>query len=156
MNINLTLFGEAITFAIFIWFTMKFVWPLLLSAMQEREKKIADGLAAGKAGEESLVKAHQDIAIQLGEAKDKAAEIINKANQRALHITDAAKVQAGEEGDRLLTAAKAEIQGEVVKVKEELKSRVALLSVQGAEKILHCVIDKSKNDQLLNELVNSL
>ena len=98
MNINLTLFGEAITFSIFIWFTMKFVWPLLLSAMQKREKTIADGLAAAKQGEESLIAAKKEIDKQLHEAKEKAAEIIYQANQRALKIAELAKVQAQEEG----------------------------------------------------------
>lgn len=156
MNINLTLFGEAITFGIFVWFTMKYVWPLLLEAMEKREKTIADGLAAAKKGEESLIQAQKDIDIQLHEAKEKAADIIYQANQRALKIMETAKVEAQEEGDRLLAAAKSEIEGETLRVKEQLKNKVAVLSVQGAEKILQTVIDKNKNNQLLNELVNSI
>ncbi|MGB1090953.1 MAG: F0F1 ATP synthase subunit B [Oceanobacter sp.] len=156
MNINATLIGQIITFAIFVWFCMKFVWPPLLSAMQEREKKIADGLDAANRAERDLELAQEKAASQLRESKEKAAEIIEQANKRANQIIDEAKEAAISEGDRLKAAAQAEVEQEVNRAKEVLRKQVSELAVAGAAKILGKSVDAAAHADLLDKLTEEL
>ena len=156
MNINLTLFGQMVTFAIFVWFCMKFVWPVIITAMEERQQKIADGLDAADRAMRDL-EAAQDKAIdQMKEAKQEAAGIVDQANKRANQIVDEAKQQAITEGDRLKIAAEAEIEQEINRAKEELRASVAGLALAGAEKILEASIDDKANRALVDNLASQL
>ncbi len=156
MNINLTLIGQIIAFAVFVWFCLKFVWPPLISAMQERQKKIADGLDAANRAERDLKLAQEKATSQLREAKEQAAQIIEQANKRANQIIDEAKEGARQEGDRLKAAAQAEINQEVNRAKEILRTQVSTLAVAGASKILEASIDVEKHNELLNKLAEEL
>ena len=133
MNINLTLFGQMVTFAIFVWFCMKFVWPVIITAMEERQQKIADGLDAADRAMRDLEAAQDKATDQMKEAKQEAAGIVDQANKRANQIVDEAKQQAITEGDRLKIAAEAEIEQEINRAKEELRASVAGLALAGAE-----------------------
>ncbi|MEQ3633932.1 MAG: F0F1 ATP synthase subunit B [Thalassolituus sp.] len=156
MNINLTLIGQIITFAIFVAFCMKFVWPHLLGAMQEREKKIADGLDAANRAARDLELAQKEAAGKLREAKEQAAEIIEQANKRANQIVDDAKETARTEGERIVAAAQGEIEQEANRAKEALRKQVSELAVAGAAKILGKSVDASAHDELLNTLAEEL
>ena len=136
MNINFTLIAQAIAFAVLIWFTVKFVWPPLLSAIETRQKEIADGLAAASEGRNALEVAAKKSEITLNEAKQKASEIIGQAEKRGSQIVEDAKGVAKAEGDRIIAGAKAEIEQEINRAKEGLRSQVSSLAVAGAEKIL--------------------
>lgn len=156
MNINLTLIGQSIVFLAFVWFCWKYVWPSLLGVMQEREQKIATGLEEAERAHKDLELAQRKATDQLKEAKAQAAEIIEGANKRANQIVDEAKQSALSEGDRLKAAAQAEIDQEVNRAKEQLRSRVAALSVAGAEKILSVNIDAKAHDDLIDKLAAEL
>jgi F-type H+-transporting ATPase subunit b len=156
MNINFTLIAQAIAFAILIWFTVKFVWPPLLGAIEKRQKEIADGLAAAQEGKASLEIAEKKSAQSLGDAKQKAAEIISQAEKRASEILEDAKNQAKEEGDRIILGAKAEIDQEVNRAKETLRVQVSSLAIAGAEKILSKEIDKKAHSDMLSKLAKEL
>ncbi|MBB3061553.1 F0F1 ATP synthase subunit B [Microbulbifer rhizosphaerae] len=156
MNINLTLIGQSITFLAFVWFCWRFVWPPLLGVMQEREQKIATGLEEAERAGKDLELARRKAADQLKEAKEQAAEIIEGANRRANQIIDEAKQAAHAEGDRLKVAAKAEIEQELNRAKEQLRSRVAALSIAGAEKILSVNVDAKAHDDLIDQLAAEL
>jgi F-type H+-transporting ATPase subunit b len=156
VNINLTLIGQIIAFAVFVAFCMKFVWPPLINAMQERAKKIADGLDAANRAERDLELAQQKAGEKLRESKEKAAEIIEQANKRANQIIDEAKEAAREEGDRLAAAAQAEIEQEVNRAKEGLRQQVSALAVAGASKILAKSVDEAAHNELLDQLANEL
>jgi len=156
VNINLTLIGQIIAFAVFVAFCMKFVWPPLINAMQERAKKIADGLDAANRAERDLKLAQEKAGSQLREAKEQAAQIIEQANKRAGQIIDEAKESASQEGDRLKAAAQAEIDQEVNRAKETLRNQVSALAVAGASKILETSIDVEKHNELLNKLAEEL
>jgi F-type H+-transporting ATPase subunit b len=124
VNINLTLIGQIIAFAVFVAFCIKFVWPPLINAMQERAKKIADGLDAANRAERDLKLAQEKATSQMREAKEQAAQVIEQANKRATQIIDEAKETANQEGERLKAAAQAEIDQEVNRAKETLRTRV--------------------------------
>ena len=156
MNINLTLFGQMVTFAIFVWFCMKFVWPVIIGAMEERQQKIADGLDAADRAMRDLEAAKSEATDQMKEAKQEAAAIVDQANKRANQIVDEAKVLAVAEGDRLKVAAEAEIEQEINRAKEELRSQVAGLAIAGAEKILEASIDDKANRALVDKLATQL
>ncbi len=156
MNINLTLFGQSFSFAVFVLFCMKFVWPAITNAMAERAKKIEEGLAAADRANTDLELAKEKVAQDLKEAKAQAASIIEAANKRANQIVEEAKDTARKEGDRLKIAAQADIEQEVNRAKEDLRKQVSLLALAGAEKILGSTIDAQKNDQLVNNLVAEL
>ncbi len=156
MNINYTLIGQMIFFAIFVLFCMKYVWPPILAAMNEREKKISDGLAAADRASKDLELAQKKAVQELKEAKEQAAELIEQANKRANQIVDEAKESARQEGDRLISAAKSEIEQEKNRVKEELRKEVAAIAVAGAEKILGASIDASKHGELLDQLASEI
>ena len=156
MNINLTLFGQMVTFAIFVWFCMKFVWPVIIGAMGERQQKIADGLDAADRAMRDLEAAKSEATDQMKGAKQEAAGIVDQANKRANQIVDEAKVLAVAEGDRLKVAAEAEIEQEINRAKEELRSKVAGLAIAGAEKILEASIDDKANRALVDKLATQL
>ncbi len=156
MNINATLLGQTIMFAMFVWFCMRFVWPPITNAMGERAKKISDGLAAGERGKTELELATKRSLEILHEAKQKAAEVISQAEHRASQIVEEAKNSAKEEGERLLSGAKAEIEQEVFRARESLRDQVASLAVAGAEKILRQEIDAGKHAELLKTIRSEL
>ena len=149
MEFNVTLLGQAITFAILVWFTMKFVWPPLTNMMDERAKRIADGLAAAERGKQDLEAAEKRVADELRKAKQQATEIVMAAEKRASQIVDEAKDAARGEGARIVADAKSEIDQEVLRAKEALRAQVADLAVAGAEKILRKEIDSAKHADLL-------
>jgi len=153
MNINATLLGQTIMFAMFVWFCMKFVWPPIMAALEARKKQIADGLAAAERGKHDLDLAAKRSADILREAKEKTAEIIALGDKRASEIIEEAKVQAKLEGDRILTAAKAEIDQEVFRAREHLRTQVSAVALAGASKILGREIDAKAHNDLLEKLV---
>lgn len=156
MNINLTLFGQLISFAVFVWFTMKFVWPPIVKALEERKAKIADGLAAAERGQHEQELAEQRALEKLHAAKQAAAEIVAKAEKRAAEIVEEAKGDARTEGDRLLKAAQAEIEQETNKAREQLRAKVATLAVAGAEKILRKEIDADAHRDIVDAVANQI
>lgn len=156
MNINLTLFGQLISFIIFVWFCKKFIWPPVINAMHERQKQIADGLNAADRAGHDLQLAQEKAAEKLREAKEEASGIIDQANRRASQIVDEAKDQARVEGERLKEAAQAEIDQEYNRTREALRSRVAELAISGAEKILQSSVDQSAHNQMLDKLAAEL
>jgi F-type H+-transporting ATPase subunit b len=156
MNINFTLISQALAFSIFIWFTVRYVWPPLLKAIEDRQKTIADGLAAGERGKHDLELASQRSAEILRETKERATEIISQAEKRAAEIIDSSKVAAKEEGDRILTGAKAEIEHEMFSAKESLRQHAADMAVAGASKILRREVDAKAHAELLASLEKDL
>jgi len=156
MDINLTMLAQAISFAILIWFTAKFVWPPLLNAVEARQKEIADGLAAGERGKQELELSAKRAAQELHGAKEKAGSIIAQAEKRAAEIIDEAKANAKAEGDRIIAGAKAEIDQEVNRAKEGLRQQVSQLAVAGAEKILRREIDAKTHSDMLAAIANEL
>lgn len=156
MNINLTLIGQLIAFAIFVWFCMKYVWPPLITAMRDRQAQIAEGLDAANRAAHDLEVAQKKATEQLNESKEKAAEIIEQANKRAITIIDDAKETAKQEGERIVTAAQAEVQQEVNRAKEELRKQVSTLVVLGAGQILQKTVDANAHDELLQKLADEL
>ena len=152
MSINATLIAQMITFGILIWFTMKFIWPPLTKAMDERSKKIADGIAAGEKGARSLQDASLKSDEALKAARVQAQEILAAANKQATQLIDQAKVQAKTESDRIAGAARDEVSREVSRAREELRKQVGELAVAGASKILKREIDPKAHADLLNEL----
>jgi F-type H+-transporting ATPase subunit b len=156
MNINLTLFAQAITFAAFIWFTVKFVWPYMLRAIETRQKTIADGLAAAEQGRRALESSTREADQEIKGARDRAAEILSQAEKRAAQMVDEAKSAAKDEGGRELAAARAEIEQEVTRAREQLRDRVASLAVAGAEKILRREVDAKAHGELLESIKRQL
>ena len=152
MNINATLIGQAIAFFLFVVFCMKYVWPPILHALEERKKKIADGLAAGEHGKREQALAEDRAKELLREAKEQAGEIITRADKRAAEIVDESKGDAKAEGERLLTAAKADINQELNRVKEDLRGQVVSIALAGASKVLEREVDESAHAELMNKL----
>jgi len=153
---NLTLFGQTIAFAIFVWFCMKYVWPPLTQAMQERQKKIAEGLDAAGRAQQDLKLAQEKVSNTLRETREQAAEIIELANKQANVIVEEAKEQARAEGERLIAGAKAEIEQEVNRAKDALRTQVAALAILGAEKILESKVDTKAHNKLVEKLASQL
>jgi F-type H+-transporting ATPase subunit b len=156
VNINATLLGQALWFGLFIWLTMKYVWPPLQKAMQERQKQIADGLAAGEKGRQELAQAAEKVTLELQKAREQASEIVSQAEKRSGELVEEAKNQAKVEGDRIVAAAKAEIDQELNRAKEQLRSQLASLAVVGAEQILKKEIDASAHADMLKRLETEL
>jgi F-type H+-transporting ATPase subunit b len=156
MNINLTLIGQSVVFALFVWFTMKFVWPPIMVALTERKKAIADGIAAGERGAHEKDLAEKRAIEKLNDAKQEAQDIIALAQKRASEIVEGAKGDARTEGDRLIAAANAEIEQEVNRAREALRGQVASLAVSGASKILKREVDEAANKDILDDLVAQL
>lgn len=156
MNINLTLLGQTIAFAIFVWFCMNKVWPPITQAMQERQKKIADGLDAAGRAQKDLQLAQEKASDTLKETKDQAAQILEQANRHANTIIEEAKQQAQAEGERLVASARAEIEQEVNHARDQLRAQVAALAVQGAEQILGSQVDVQVHNDLVEKLASQL
>ena len=156
MDINFTLVAQAVAFFVLIVFTIKFVWPPLLTAIETRQKEIADGLAAGEKGRAELEQSSKRATEALNEAKQKAAEILALAEKRASEIVEEAKGNAKAEGDRIINGAKAEIDQEVNRAKESLREQVSTLAIAGAEKILSKEIDKKAHSDMLSKLAKEL
>jgi F-type H+-transporting ATPase subunit b len=152
MNINLTLISQAVAFALFIWFTIKFIWPPLIKAIEQRQKQIAEGLAAAERGKQDLELAAKRAAEELQRAREQAGEIISQAEKRGVAVIDEAKNAAKAEAERIVTGAKAEIEQEVFRAKEALRAQVAVLAVTGAEKILKREVDAKTHAQMLSGL----
>jgi len=156
MNINLTLIGQTITFIFFVLFCMKFIWPPLVAALEERKKTIADGLAAAEKGKHDGELAKKRVLDTLKEAKEKAQEIINLAEKRASEIVEESKDTARVEGERIITAANAELEQEINRAREHLRGQVVSIAVAGAGKVLKREIDEKANEDLLKDLVAQL
>jgi F-type H+-transporting ATPase subunit b len=156
MNINATLLGQTIMFAMFVWFCMKFVWTPIIAGLEQRKKQIADGLAEAERGKHDLELAAKRAAEILREAKTTAGEIIVSGEKRASQLVEEAKVQAKTEGDRILTGAKAEVDQEVFRAKELLRTQVSAIALAGAGKILGREIDAKAHNDLLEKLVSEI
>jgi F-type H+-transporting ATPase subunit b len=156
MNLNLSIVAQAITFAAFIWFTVKFVWPPMLRAIEARQKTIADGLAAAEEGKRSLESSSKQADAAIKDARSRAQEIIAQAEKRATQMIDEARNAAKEEGNREKAAAKAEIEQQVTRAREQLRERVAALAVAGAEKILRREVDAKAHGDLLESIKRQL
>jgi F-type H+-transporting ATPase subunit b len=156
VNINLTLIGQMIAFVCFVMFCMKYVWPPILAAMAERQKKIADGLAAADRASHDLELAQAKAVERLTEAKHEAAGIIDAANKRGGQIVEEAKDTAVVEADRVKVSAQAEIEQETNRAREQLRGQVAALSLAGAEKVLGAVIDQEAHAALVDTLAAEL
>lgn len=156
MNINATLIGEAIAFALLIWFCVRFIWPPLLNAISERQQKIADGLAAAERARAELKQADTQVAEEVRKARQQATEIVGKAQQQASQILDKARADAQSEITRQQAGAQADIVRMTERAREELRGQVAMLAVQGAEKILQREIDPAAHKALFDQLVTEL
>ncbi len=156
MDINATLIIQMLVFVIFIWVTVRFIWPPLMKALEARRKTIADGLAAAERGRKELELAEIKAKEQLMDAKMQAAQMIEQANQRANHVIEEAKSKAREEGEHLLQLAKGEIEQEYIAAKAKLMKQVSSIAVAGAERILQHEVDKASNDRLVDELVGEI
>ena len=156
MDINATIIGQTIAFIVFVWFCMKYVWPPIMAAIEERQGKIAEGLAAAERGSHDLELAQAKAADTLKDAKAQAAEIIEQAKKRHAAVVDSAKDDARAEAEKIIISARAEIEQETNRAREELRSQVATLAVSGAEKILGRNIDASANDEIFEKLIAEL
>lgn len=156
MNINLTLFGQMAAFICFVVFCMKYVWPPIIAAMQERAEKIADGLAAADRASHDLELAQEKAVERLKEAKVEASGIIDAANKRAGQIVEEAKDVAVVESDRVKVSAQAEIEQEMNRAREQLRGQVASLALSGAEKVLGSAIDHDAHTALVDQLAAEL
>lgn len=156
MNLNATLFAQAIVFFLFIFITVKFIWPMMQEAIDARQKTIADGLAAADEGRRSLEASSKQADKAIQEARARAAEIIVQAEKRDAQMIEAAKTAAKAEGDREKAAAKAEISQEISRAREQLRDQVAALAVAGAEKILRREVDAKAHADLLEQIKRQL
>jgi len=156
MDINATLFGQAIAFAVLIWFVQRFITPALSTAIEERQKKIAEGLAAADKSMKDLAEAKTQVDGLIKAARTQAAEVLANANKRSSEMVDEAKEQARAEGERLVVAARAQIQQELGQAKESLRREVATLAVAGAKQILEREIDAKTHADLLDKVAKQL
>lgn len=156
MNFNATLLGQSVAFLLFVWFCMKYVWPPLMNAIEERQKRIADGLAYADRAVKDLELAQAKATDQLKDAKATANEIIEQANKRKAQIVDEAKAEADAERNKIIAQGYAEIEAERNRVKEDLRQQVATLAILGAEKILERSIDKAAQSDIVDKLVAEL
>ena len=156
MQINATFLGQAIAFAILIWFSWKFIWPPLMKAIEDRQQKIAEGLAAADNAQKNLAQAEEKVNEELKLARAKANEIIEQAHQRANQIIDQAKNDAVAEANRQVALAEAEIAAAANRAKEDLRKQVSALAVSGAEKLLKREIDANAHKALIDELAAQL
>jgi F-type H+-transporting ATPase subunit b len=156
VNLNLTLIGQAIAFAVFVFFCMKYVWPPVTQALAERQKKIADGLDAASRATRDLELAQEKASETLRESKEEAASIIEQAHKRSNQMIEEAREAARAEGERMVAQARAEITQEINQAKDELRGQVASLAVIGAERILESSIDEAKHRELIDKLAAEL
>lgn len=152
MNFNLTLLGQAISLALFVWFCMRFIWPFLTNALAERQKRVADGLAAAEQGQKKLDDAQVKYQELVDEGKQQAATIISQAQKRGGEIVEEAKNTARVEHDRIVEAGKHEVAQEKELAREELRARVAELALTGAEQVLMREVDKKAHNEVLAKI----
>jgi len=153
MNFNATLIGQSIAFAVFVWYCMKYVWPQLIAALEERNARITEGLAAAQRGQKNLEEAQAKVSDNLKDAKQQAQEIINQAQKRATEIVDEAKDVAREEADRIKSMATADIEQQVNSAKTVLRKEVSLIALAGVEKILGREVNADTHDAVISDLV---
>jgi len=156
MNINLTLFGQMVSFAMFVWFTMRFIWPPLVKALEERRNQIAEGLANAERGLHEQELARKRARDVLQKTKAQTAEMIGLAQKRAAEIVEEGKSDAHAEGERILTTARAEIERERNRMKDQLREQVSQLALAAAEKILQQEIDVTKHKDLLDAMAKQM
>jgi F-type H+-transporting ATPase subunit b len=156
MNLNATLLIQSIVFVILGWITMKFVWPPLIRAIEDRQKKIAAGLAAAERGQKELQESHGTAATILGEARDRAAKLIEQANRRSSEIVDEARATAITEGQRLVGDARQEVALEQGRARDALRKDVAALAVAGASRLLEREIDPRAHADLIEKLARDI
>ncbi|MBS1270525.1 MAG: ATP synthase subunit b [Gammaproteobacteria bacterium] len=156
MNINITLIGQTIAFAVFVWFCMKYIWPPIMNALEARKKEIADGLAAAEKGRKAEDLGKEKAIGIVKDAKSQAQEILGNAEKRRNEIIEEAKTDAKTEGERLLASAQAEIEQEINRAREELRGQVATLVVSGAARILDREVDDKAHGKLIDDLVAQL
>ncbi len=156
MSINVTLFAQMLVFGLLVWFTMTFVWPLIREAMEEREQKITDGLAAAEKGQSDLQQAGVETEKIIGDARDQARDILSKANSRANDIVEEARSEGEVEKRKRLESAESEIEVEVNRARDELRQQVAVIAIAGAEKVLSREIDEAAHRDLLDRLAAEL
>lgn len=156
MNINMTLIGQAIAFAIFVWFCIKYVWPPISQALHERQKRIADGLDAASRASRDLELAQEQAEQTLKESKEQASQILEQAQKRSNQMIEEAREQARVEGERLVSSARAEIEQEIHRAKDELRAQVASLALVGAERVLESSIDEKAHREMLDKLAAEL
>jgi F-type H+-transporting ATPase subunit b len=156
VDINMTLIGQSIAMIVFVWFCMKFIWPPLLAALEERQQQIEEGLAAADKGKESLVKAVAEADEIVVEARKQATSILDSANARANEIVADGKLDGVKERERQLSAATAEIEQEANRAREELRGQVSAIAIASAEKILNREIDSKAHDDILSKLAQEL
>jgi F-type H+-transporting ATPase subunit b len=152
VNINATMLGEMITFILLVLFTMKFVWPPISGMLEERASKITDGLAAAEKGKQQLLDAEANIAEELKKIQARAGEIVANAEKRANQVIEESKERARIEGDKIIADAKAQIEQDFVRMKEDLRLRVSDLVIRGTEQILRVEIDQSRHEKILAQL----
>ena len=153
MNFNATLIGQMITFAVFVWFCMKYIWPFLIQAMEARNKRISEGLAAAQKGQKDLEEAQAKVSDSLNAAKQQAQEIINQAQKRANEIVDEAKDTARDEAEKIKASATADIDQQVNAAREELRKEVSTIALAGASQILQREVDAKAHAKVLDDLV---
>jgi len=156
VSINATLFVQAIVFAILVWFTMKFVWPPIANALDERAKKISDGLAAADKARSELSAANKRVEEELSKSRNESAARLADAERRAQALIEEAKARAAEEGAKIIAAAKAEADQQAIAAREALREQVAVLAVKGAEQILKREVNAGVHAELLNRLKTEL
>ena len=156
MDINLTLLGQSFAMLVFVWFCMKYIWPPILNAIEERQQQIADGLAAAEQGEEKLDQARAESDEIVSDARKQATSILDQAHARANEIVADGKSDGVKERERQLTAAKAEIEQEANKAREELRGQVSAIAISSAEKILNREIDGKAHEDILGKLAQEL
>jgi len=153
VNINFTLIGQMLTFAIFSWFTMTYVWPMLEEALKERSKKIADGLSAAKEGHEILAKSKEQASIEIQQAKKTASDIITSANNQVVNLIEDAKKEARKESDNMIRTAKVHIQQERNQARASLQNEIVTLVVKGVEKILSKSINSKDHVEIISKII---
>ena len=153
MSINVTLFGQAIVFAIFVWFTMKYIWPPITKAMRDRQKRISEGLAAAERGARELNEATEKAENMLKQAREQAQEVLSNAQRQANENIERSRDEARAEGERIIESAREEIDQSITHAKEELRREVGQLAVDGAERILKREIDAKAHNDIIDDLV---
>ena len=156
MDINLTLIGQTIAMIVFVWFCMKFIWPPILNAIEERQEQIAEGLAAAEKGQDKLLQAQAEAEDIVADARKQATSILDQAHARANEIVAEGKSDGVKERERQLVAAKAEIEQEANKAREELRGQVSAIAIASAEKILKREIDDKAHEDILGKLAQEL
>lgn len=156
MDINATLIGQTIAMVVFVWFCMKYIWPPLLAAIEERQEKIAEGLAAAEKGDQKLEEAKAEADQIISDARKQATGILDQAHARANEIVTEGKADGVKERERQLVAAKAEIEQESNRAREELRGQVSAIAIASAEKILSREIDGKAHDDILGKLAQEL